>query len=309
MKQYYTFVILLALVLTSCSVHKRSYIQGDEEFVVEMKKPGSRGGMVEIALQGLFLGADYLAVKTAKSLTSSYSQALSINDYYYFNSTNGTVTKTYNEIHIKKYEAPANAEKKAEIVSTIKSEIDAQPKPRGTSAAAAAFTFDDNVLRIQDDKEDLLNFEAVIEILTDSENPGVSRLSFNELRILFSRTKIYEDENLNARLSVSITGQWRNKDNTPMEAVLVEQEYDLRNLKYGPENQIQTPILSPWYVDIPYLAEDEFQNYGIVKVNVQLQEYEGGKSKYINQLPSILSDNKDSVIKSGSATIQKILGN
>jgi hypothetical protein len=94
-----------------------------------------------------------------------------------------------------------------------------------------------------------------------------------------------------------------------MEAVLVEQEYDLRNLKYGPENQIQTPILSPWYVDIPYLAEDEYQNYGIVKVNVQLQEYEGGKSKYINQLPSILSDNKDSVIKSGAATIQKILGN
>lgn len=166
-----------------------------------------------------------------------------------------------------------------------------------------------DVIRVQDSKEDLLNFEAVIAIESDPENPGVSRLSFNELRILFSRTKIYEDENLNARLSVSITGQWRSTDNTPMEAVLIEQEYDLRNLKYGTENQIETPILSPWYYDIPYLAEDaDFGKYGVVQVNVQLQEYEGGKSKYINQLPSILSDNKNAIIKNGSSTIQKILG-
>ncbi|WP_156340064.1 hypothetical protein [Nonlabens sp. YIK11] len=306
MNNRYIFLIVLSCWLTSCSVHKRSYIQGNEEFVVEMKKSDSRGGLIEAALQGLFLGADYLAEKTAKSLTSSYSQALSINDYYYYNSATGVVSKNYSEIHIKKYEAPLNEEKKAEIVNTIKKELDAQPRSRG---AAATFTFEDDVLRVTEDKEDLLNFEAVIEILTDLENPGVSRLSFNELRILFSRTKIYEDENLNAKLSVSITGQWRNKDNTPMEAVLVEQEYDLRNLKYGPENQITTPILSSWYVDIPYIAEDEFRNYGIVKVNVQLQEYEGGKSKYINQLPSILSDNKDAVIKNGAATIQKVLKN
>lgn len=299
----YVLPLITFVLITSCGVHQRSYIQGEEEFVVELVKPTNRGsGLIEVALQGLFLGADYLAEKTAKSLTSSYSQALSVNDYYTV--ATGEPLKTYNEIHIKKYEAPSNADKKAQMVSTIKNELDAQTVSRG---GTAALTFDEDILRVTDDREDLLNFEAVIEILSDPENPGVSRLSFNELRILFSRTKIYEDENLNAKLSLSITGQWRNKDNTPMEAVLIEQEYDLRNLKYGLENQIQTPILSPWYVDIPYVAEDEFDNYGIVKVNVQLQEYEGGKSKYINQLPSILSDNKDSVIKSGSATIQKIM--
>lgn len=304
MKIILSFTVLL-LICASCSIHKRSYIQSDEEFVVELVKPSTRGGIVEVALQGLFLGADYLADKTAKSLTSSYSQALSVNDYY--NTDTGEIEKTYREIHIKKYGAPKDATKKNEIVSTIKNEITTQPAvSRGSNAA---FSYENDVLRINDGKEDLLNFEAVIGILSDPENPGVSRLSFNELRILFSRTKIYDDENLNAKLSLSITGQWRNKDNTPMEAILVEQEYDLRNLKYGPENQIKTPILSPWYVDIPYVAEDEFDNYGIVKVNVQLQEYEGGKSKYINQLPSILSDNKDAVIKNGAATIQKVLQN
>ena len=57
--------------------------------------------MIETALQGLFLGASYLAEKSAKSLTSSYSQSISINNYY--NTDLGDVEKTYNEIHIKKY--------------------------------------------------------------------------------------------------------------------------------------------------------------------------------------------------------------
>ena len=95
-----------------------------------------------------------------------------------------------------------------------------------------------------------------------------------------------------------------------MNAILIEQEYDLRNLKYGVENQIRNPIVSPWYYDIPYVAENEdFSNYGVVQINVQLQEYEGGKSKYINQLPSILSDNKNAIINQGGATIQKVIGN
>lgn len=298
-----TLLFGFIIVITSCSVHKRAAIKAQEEFVVELRKPATRGGLVEVALQGLFFGADYLADKTAKSLTSTYSQSLSVNDYY--NTDLGEVEKTYNEIHIKKYAAPQQETDEQRLKGYIENDIQDMPKSRG---ATSAFTMND-VIRVQDEKEDLLNFEAVIEILSDPENPGVSRLSFNELRILFSRTKVYTDENLNARLSVSIEGHWRNKDNTPMHAVLIEQEYDLQELKYGTQNQIKTPILSPWYYDIPYLAEDaDFSKYGVVQVNVQLQEYEGGKSKYINQLPSILSDNKNAIIKNGSSTIQKIIG-
>ena len=38
-----------------------------------------------------------------------------------------------------------------------------------------------------------------------------------------------------------------------------------------------------------------------------VEEYEGKKSKYLNKLPSILSDNKDAIIKNGSSTINKII--
>ena len=296
-------LLFFIIVISSCGVHQRSAIKAEEEFVVELARPSSRGGLVEVALQGLFFGADYLAEKTAKSLTSSYSQSLSVNDYY--NTDLGDIEKTYSEIRIKKYAAPRESQEEQRLKTIIQNDLQEMPKSRGNTAA---MTMND-VIRLKDDHEDLLNFEAVIEIQSDPENPGVSRLSFNELRILFSRTKVYEDENLNARLSVSIEGHWRSKDNTPMQAILIEQEYDLKNLKYGTENQIINPILSPWYYDIPYLAEDaEMGKYGVVQVNVQLQEYEGGKSKYINQLPSILSDNKNAIIKNGSSTIQKIIG-
>lgn len=299
-------VIFCLILITSCSVHERSYVQGNEEFVVEMKKGSARGGLVEVALQGLFIGADYLAEKTAKSLTTSYSQSLSINDYYTYDGDE--VSKTYEEIHIKKFEAVAEEEKQKELLTAIEDDFKKQPQSRG---ATAAFSMK-NIKRVKDiaeEKEELLNFEARIAIESDPENPGVSRLSFKELRVLFSRTKVYEDEDLNAQLAVSIEGHWRSKDNTPMHAILIEQEYELRDLKYGVENQLDQPIVSPWYYDIPYLAENEdFSNYGVVQINVQLREYEGGKSKYINKLPSILSDNKDSVIKQGSATIQKVLG-
>lgn len=305
----YSFWIFLVIVtiLTSCSVHKRAYVASNEEFVVEVKRPSSRGGLAEVALQGLFFGADYLAEKTAKSLTTSYSQSLSINDYY---TNNGDgVEKSYNEIYIKKFAAVNDASKEQQLINAIETDISKLPRSRG---ASAAFSMKD-VIRNSDvdtDNEELLNFEARIAIESDPENPGVSRLSFNELRILFSRTKVYEDEDLNAKLSISIEGNWRSADNTPMNAILIEQEYDLRNLKYGVENQIRNPIVSPWYYDIPYVAENEdFSNYGVVQINVQLQEYEGGKSKYINQLPSILSDNKDAIINQGGATIQKVIGN
>src|SRR5690606_23069615 len=101
-------VCLLILTLFSCASHQRSNIKANETFVVELKKPATRGGLIETALQGLFLGANYLAEKSAKSLTSTYNKSISVNDYY--NTDLGSVEKTYNEIHIKKYAKPVDVD-------------------------------------------------------------------------------------------------------------------------------------------------------------------------------------------------------
>ena len=304
MKNLFSKALILIFLtsLISCKVHERSFVKGNESFNIEMKRAQARGGLAEIALEGLFLGADYLAERTAKTLTTSYSQTLSINDYY--TSSGEDVFKTYDEIYIKKFENIAQPEKKAVIENAIKADFAAQPVSRGS---AAAFDMDYITANVED-QEQLLNFEARIRLESDPENPGVSRLVFHDLRILFSRTKVYQDENLNMKLGVSIEGSWRDANKNPVDKILIEQEYELRDLHYGVENQIEEPIISPWYYDIPYLPEsDAFAHHGVVKINVQLHEYEGGKSKYINQLPSILSDNKDAVIKQGSATIQKVI--
>src|SRR5690606_8875316 len=182
------------------------------------------GGLIETGLQGLFLGANYLAKKTSQSLTSSYSQSISVNDYY--NTDLGKVEKSYNEIHIKKYAKKINEEEKSDLIVIIRDEITKLPKTRGNNATLQV----EDVIREKED--DVLNFHAVIEIESDSENPGVSRLSFNELRILFSKTRVYDDENLNAIISVQIEGQWRNTDGSPNKNILIEQEYDFKNLKY-----------------------------------------------------------------------------
>lgn len=291
--------LVSVFLLCSCKVHQRSNIQSNEEFVVEMKRADTRGGLIETVLQGVFFGASYLAEKTSESLVSTYSQSLSINNYY--NTDLGDVEKTYKEIHIKKYSTPNNPQKKAQIESMVKDDFNALPKSRGNTAALSV----DDVIRLEED--DLLNFFAVIELISDPENPGITRLSFNELRIFFSKTKVYTDEDLNAKISVSIEGQWRGDDGTPLSAILIEQEYDFKNLKYGAGNLIQQPILSPWYYDIPtttQLADND--NYGVVKINVRLEEYEGNKSKYINKLPSMLSDNKDAIISDGASAIERI---
>src|SRR5690606_41227084 len=86
---------------------------------------------------------------------------------------------------------------------------------------------------IREKEDDLLNFHAVIGIESDPENPGVSRLSFNELRILFSKTRVYKDEHLNAIVAVQIEGHWRNTEGPPAKGLLIEQEYDTRNCKYA----------------------------------------------------------------------------
>lgn len=291
--------ILLILLLCSCKVHQRSNIQSNEEFVIEIKRADTRGGLIETVLQGVFFGASYLAEKTSESLVSRYSQSLSINNYY--NTDLGSVEKTYKEIHIKKYSKPNNPQEKEQITSIVKDEFNAMPKSRGNKASLSV----DDIIRIEED--DLLNFFAVIELISDPQNPGITRLSFNELRVFFSKTKVYTDEDLNAKISISIEGQWRGNDGTPLSATLIEQEYDFKNLKYGAGNLIDKPILSPWYYDIPITTQlDDNDNFGVVKINVRLEEYEGNKSKYINKLPSMLSDNKDAIISDGASAIEKI---
>lgn len=294
-----TLVVSISL-LYSCATHKKANIAANEEFIVELKKPASRGGAIDIALQGLFLGANYLAEKSSKSLSNSYTKSLSINDYY--NTDNGKVEKTYNQIHIKKYAKPSDEKKQEVLSTTITTDYDAIPKTRG---AAASLKFTDV---IREDKHDLLNFHAVIELVSDPENAGVTRLSFNELRILFSKTRIYTDENLNAKVSIAIEGQWRSTDGSPMTKKLLEQAFEFRNLKYGYDNQIKEPILSPWYYDIPITSEIENNGkFGVLNVTIQVEEFEGGKSKYINKLPGILSDNKSKIVKDGASVIEKVI--
>ena len=174
--------LLLMTILISCKVHQRSNIQSSEEFLVELKKPQTRGSLVESAIEGIFFGAQFLAEKTSKSLSNTYSQTISINDYY--NTDLGDVEKSYESIHIKKYSKPGNSDK-TKITAIVRDEFDKMPKSRGQTGALSL----NDVIRTEED--DLLNFHAVIELISDPENPGITRLSFNELRILFSKTKVY----------------------------------------------------------------------------------------------------------------------
>lgn len=298
-------LLSLLLLFTSCASHKRSNISANEEFVVELKSNTNRSrGVVDIALQGLFFGANYFAEKSAKSLTNSYSHSISINDYY--NTDLGKVEKTYNEIHIKKYSKPVNSEIKENLKQEITNDMSSTSQNSTTSRGTLKTLALKDVVR--DEKEDFLNFYAIIELQSDENNPGVTRLSFNELKVFFSKTKVYQDEDLNAKVSISIEGQWRSTDGSPMKATLIEQEFDIKKIKYGNENQIKEPLLSPWYYDIPILSEIKNNpEYGVLKVNVQVQEYEGSKSKYINKLPGLLSDNKNKIIKDGASTIEKMM--
>lgn len=298
MKNVFSFLFISLFI--SCASHKNANIKANEEFIVELEKPKSRGGAIDLALQGLFLGANYLAENASKSLTNSYTKSISINDYY--NTDLGDVEKTYKFIHIKKYATPNNKEEKSILTNQLKNNYSLDNTTRGVAGTLMLKDI------VREEKDDLLNFHAVIELISDPENPGVTRLSFNQLRILFSKTRIFKDENLNAKVSISIEGQWRNTDGTPMKKILIEQEYDFKNLKYGYENQIKEPILSPWYYDIPITTEIEENNkFGVLNILISVDEYEGGKSKYINKLPGILKDNKTSIVKDGASTIQKII--
>ena len=52
-----TIFILLAVLAYSCGVHQKSNIKSNEEFVVNLKRADTRGGMMETVLQGVFFGA------------------------------------------------------------------------------------------------------------------------------------------------------------------------------------------------------------------------------------------------------------
>lgn len=296
----FLIVLLLLFAFSSCVTHKRSFVKGNEDFVVELKRSSSRGGLIDIALQGVVLGATYLVEQNSQSLVSSYVQSVSINDYY--NNFTGDIEKTYNEIHIKKYSKPIKIDQKEYVKNLLETEYTSIPKTRGENSYLELNEI------IRDEQDDLLNFHAVIGILSDPENPGVSRLSFNELFILFSKTKVYQDENLNAKISILVEGEWRNQDGTPNKGTLIEQEYVFKDLKYGYGNQINEPILSPWYYDIPIYSDlEDVSSYGVLQVSIQLEEYEGKKSKYVNKLPDLLSKNKSSIIKQGNSIIEKII--
>jgi hypothetical protein len=298
MRKIFILVFFIVFIF-SCAIHQKSNIQAEEQFVIELKKPSTRGGVVEAVIQGLFFGVNYLAENSAKSLTNSYSQSISINDYY--NTDLGVIEKTYKSIQIKKYSKPINIDEKVRVNKLLNEDFNKNSTSRG----------EETVLSINDiirnEYDDLLNFHAVIEFISDSENPGITKLSFNELRVFFSKTKVFTDENLNAKVSILIEGQWRDSDGSPNKKVLIEQEYDFRNLKYGYENQIKNPILSNWYYDIPIFSDvEDMDKYGLINITIQLEEYEGNKSKYINRLPSILSDNKNAIISNGSSMIKKM---
>lgn len=296
---------LALCLLTSCATHRRSNIQANEEFVVELTYPEQRGpnrGAVELGVQALFMGAKYLADNTAKSLATSYKKSISINNYY--NTFFGPTEKSYAEIHIKKYARPKEDTKEDELKTYLHQDIETQPLVATRGGTAKAFALKDV---IREEKDDLLNFHAVISLISDPKNPSVTRLSFDQLRIFFSKTRIFNDENLNAKVSIAIEGEWRSTDGSPQKAVLIQQDYNFRNLKYGAKNQIREPILSPWYYDIPIPAGISANSeFGVVSIKVQVDEYEGRKSKYINKVPGLLNDNKKTIIQDGASTIEKI---
>jgi hypothetical protein len=298
------YVCGLVVLLSSCASHQRSNIKSKEKFVVVLAKQKSRGGLVDAAIQGLFFGTKYLVDESTKKLASNYKNSISVNDYY--NNFSGSIQKTYSGILLKKYANPTETEQKEAIKTIITREIKSEPKSRGAKSNTSSLSLLD-VIPAEEDK-DLLNFNAVIGFESDKDNPSVTRLSFNELNVFFSKTKVFSDENLNVKVLISIEGQWRSTDGSPQTATLIEQEYIFKNIKYGYKNQIDKPILTKWYYDIPILPElEENASYGVVKVNVQVEEYEGNKSKYINKLPSILSDNKNTIIENGATTIHKMI--
>lgn len=281
---------------SSCAIHENSNIKASEILVVEVKKPETRGGLIDIAIQGLYYGVNYLAQNATKSLTSNYSQSISINDYY--NNDLGYIQKTYNEIQIKKYAKVIDSETKKRIGKYLENGLEGD--------SSSNFLPKGEILN----GDKLLNFYVALEIISDEENPGISKIKFKDLRVLFSKTKVYSDENLNMKLNLIIEGQWRGLDGSPTKKRIFEYEYVLENLKYGFDNQIKDPIISEWYYDIPISSDmADPSKFGLIDIKVELVEYEGGRAKYINKLPSILEENKSSIIHNSSEVLKDIIKN
>ena len=301
MKLRLALYLLLITLFIFCAPHKKSNIESNEEFIIELKNSNDSKsrGLASAAIQGFFVGAKYLADKSTAKLFSSYRKTLSIDDYY--TSTVLGIEKTYNQIHIRKYSKPIKEEQEVKIKEVLSKEFSEAPATtRGTKFAIS------DIMR--KDKNDLLNFHAVIDIESNQENPSISRLKFSELYVFFSKTKVFTNEDLNALVSIKVEGQWRDKNGTPMQKVLIEQNYDFKKIKYGQDNQIKEPIVSPWYYDIPMTSDvEDPKKFGLLLVTIELKEYEGSKGKYVEKIPSLLDTNKKSILDGGTSALEKIL--
>ena len=129
-KNSVAILLIVSSLFSSCASHKRSNIQSNENFVVELTKPKTRGSLTTTALEGLFMGAKYLVDNSTKKLINTYTNSISINDYYH--NFAGKIEKTYSGIQLKKYANPIESGQKTEMKSIMTREINVQPKSRGT---------------------------------------------------------------------------------------------------------------------------------------------------------------------------------
>lgn len=301
---WFIISVVFSVVFSGCAVKERSNIKAVETFVVEFDHSSapSRGLLTDLVMQGLVKGGDMLAEKSAQTLASSYSSPISVNNYY--NTFNGELEKNYNRIVIKKYAIPEEASKKSELEVIIRDEVTKFELPQ-TRGATSFFSINDI---IREEENDLMNFFAIIEIESAEHNPMASRLVLKDLRVIFSKTKVFQGDFINAILSVVIKGKVLDRDGLPRDITLIEQEYEFKNLQYSTGNQIKNPIKSPWYYDLPIKnTPADADEFGLVDITVQLREYESGKGKYVEKLPDILSENKNAIIQTGSETMNKII--
>lgn len=303
--------VLLLFFVTSCSVNRRSNIAANETFIINPVDTaaiqGSRGLLSANVLDALFMGINYLSEKSAKSFTNTYTHTISLKDYYK-KGTDGKIQKTYNEILVQKFGRPFKTEEQKRLVDTIRQDM---KHLSGSGARGATSTNANDIVRntIVQSPDNLLNFHAAISLESDENDATITRLKLRDLRVFFSKTKVLQNDHLNALISVAIEGVTRSKDGSSRKVTIVEQEFDFRNIRYGSENQVLAPLYSPWYYDLPVpLDIDDSGSGGLITFKIQMTEYESGKSKYIKKIPGILSDNKNMIIKTGGSVFSSTSG-
>lgn len=313
MRHFTPFILIFILLFSSCSVHRNANIKGSETFIVEVKSEETRGmgeiltEVAKVAIQGLYLGGKYLAEQSSKSMINEYAQALSINDYYSYALVDRyertyKIEKTYSNIVIQKYNDPKDSVKRAYFRNVIE---EYEPELVGVEASRGAEEVNSSLFNTalnvtkQDKEAKLLSFFSNIAIESDPGNVGVSRLVLKELEVIFSKTKVFKDENLNVTINVELKGEWRDEGGILHKETLIDKKFNLKNLKYGMNNQIQKPLYSSWFYDLPPIssetAREEKMPFGIVYLTVKVIEYEGKKSKYVTQLNKVLEQNEKQI--------------